>query len=345
MCCGPVWLEGPHAPPGLVQPPPGVRRRSSRTVPGDQHVVLRFSSAHPCPCSPMASLAAAASVAPSSAHTAQRVALRRAGAARATARRPLAVRAVAAPDASTKQGPVLVNGQVLHSTTKEQLDVINSMGQYAEEQVGSREGISRCAQRVCGAAMASFQPMRQLRRFPEWPADGRAGLAVSGAADAGADDVHDCLSLPNRRPGHQHAAAAPSCLPCQVLPILKPTEKCWQPQDFLPNPEAPEFLDVVRALPGGLHGTRMCLCGCCCCCRCAVWRQAWRAGWLARPTGRSTCGGLTASLHQLPHPPSFPCARSAAGARAAGAHQGGAGRVLCLPGACRTCAAAACSAT
>ncbi|KAI7835365.1 hypothetical protein COHA_010727 [Chlorella ohadii] len=34
----------------------------------------------------------------------------------------------------------------------------------------------------------------------------------------------------------------------QVLPILKPTEKCWQPQDFLPNPEAPEFLDAVHEL-------------------------------------------------------------------------------------------------
>ena len=31
-----------------------------------------------------------------------------------------------------------------------------------------------------------------------------------------------------------------------MLPILKPTEKCWQPQDFLPHPEAPEFLDAVR---------------------------------------------------------------------------------------------------
>ncbi len=37
----------------------------------------------------------------------------------------------------------------------------------------------------------------------------------------------------------------------QVLPILKPTEKCWQPQDFLPNPEAPEFLDAVRGCLGG----------------------------------------------------------------------------------------------
>ena len=32
-----------------------------------------------------------------------------------------------------------------------------------------------------------------------------------------------------------------------MLPIRQPTEKCWQPQDFLPHPEAPEFLDAVRA--------------------------------------------------------------------------------------------------
>ena len=46
-----------------------------------------------------------------------------------------------------------------------------------------------------------------------------------------------------------------------MLPILKPTEKCWQPQDFLPNPEAPEFLDAVRGrLPTGrLGGQGTCL--------------------------------------------------------------------------------------
>jgi acyl-[acyl-carrier-protein] desaturase len=32
----------------------------------------------------------------------------------------------------------------------------------------------------------------------------------------------------------------------QVLPLLKPVDKCWQPQDFLPDPESPDFLDQVR---------------------------------------------------------------------------------------------------
>ena len=89
-------------------------------------------------------MVAATSVAPSSAHTAQRASLRRGAAAPAAARRPLAVRAVAAPDAATRQGPTIVNGQVLHSATQEQLDVIAGMGQFAEEQVGGgKEGEGR----------------------------------------------------------------------------------------------------------------------------------------------------------------------------------------------------------
>ena len=31
-----------------------------------------------------------------------------------------------------------------------------------------------------------------------------------------------------------------------VLPLLKPVDKCWQPQDFLPDPESPDFLDQVH---------------------------------------------------------------------------------------------------
>ena len=33
-----------------------------------------------------------------------------------------------------------------------------------------------------------------------------------------------------------------------VLPFLKPVEKCWQPQDFLPEPSSGDFLDEVREL-------------------------------------------------------------------------------------------------
>lgn len=35
-----------------------------------------------------------------------------------------------------------------------------------------------------------------------------------------------------------------------VLPLLKPVEQCWQPQDLLPNPAVPaaDFIDQVRAL-------------------------------------------------------------------------------------------------
>lgn len=33
-----------------------------------------------------------------------------------------------------------------------------------------------------------------------------------------------------------------------LLPYLKPVEKCWQPQDFLPDPAAEDFLDQVKEL-------------------------------------------------------------------------------------------------
>ena len=34
----------------------------------------------------------------------------------------------------------------------------------------------------------------------------------------------------------------------QLLKLLKPTDTNWQPQDFLPNPESPDFLDEVAEL-------------------------------------------------------------------------------------------------
>lgn len=46
------------------------------------------------------------------------------------------VRAVAAPE---KQGPLIIDGQVLHSAKQEQMDVINSMGQYAGERASRQE--------------------------------------------------------------------------------------------------------------------------------------------------------------------------------------------------------------
>ncbi len=33
----------------------------------------------------------------------------------------------------------------------------------------------------------------------------------------------------------------------QVNPILKPVDKCWQPADFLPPSEDPDFIDKVTA--------------------------------------------------------------------------------------------------
>lgn len=93
------------------------------------------------------------------------------------ARASHAAQAVAAPEASTREGPLILNGQVLHSITKERLELVGSLDNFAQE---------------------------------------------------------------------------------HILPLLKPTAKCWQPQDFLPAPESPEFMDAVRtALVGGL-GVGLC---------------------------------------------------------------------------------------
>lgn len=33
-----------------------------------------------------------------------------------------------------------------------------------------------------------------------------------------------------------------------ILPLLKPVEKCWQPQDFLPEPSSDEFYDEIKEI-------------------------------------------------------------------------------------------------
>ena len=33
----------------------------------------------------------------------------------------------------------------------------------------------------------------------------------------------------------------------QVVPLLRPVDKCWQPSDFLPASQDPDFLDKVRS--------------------------------------------------------------------------------------------------
>jgi hypothetical protein len=38
------------------------------------------------------------------------------------------------------QGPIILNGQVLHSLSAERLDVVRSMGDYMEKEVGMQGG-------------------------------------------------------------------------------------------------------------------------------------------------------------------------------------------------------------
>lgn len=64
-----------------------------------------------------------------------------------------------------KQGPIILNGQVLHSITPERLEIVGTMDDYVER---------------------------------------------------------------------------------EIVPLLKPVDMCWQPADYLPAPESPDFLDAVR---------------------------------------------------------------------------------------------------
>lgn len=98
---------------------------------------------------------------------------------RSSRRTHLRVQAVAATEKTTTlqdtpggiqhQGPIVMNGQVLHSLTKERLEIVKSMTEYMEK---------------------------------------------------------------------------------NVMTLLKPVDKCWQPADFLPKSEDPDFLDKVRCLMG-----------------------------------------------------------------------------------------------
>jgi len=83
----------------------------------------------------------------------------------------------APPVASTSKpaGPIIMNGQILHSLTPKRLELVNGMSEYVEQ---------------------------------------------------------------------------------QVYPLLKPVDKCWQPYDFLPRSEDPDFLDKVRKRRAGAAGRR-----------------------------------------------------------------------------------------
>jgi len=80
---------------------------------------------------------------------------------------PATKRHCACSAAATNEGPIIMDGQVLHSLTPQRLELINSLDNFAAE---------------------------------------------------------------------------------EIVPLLKPVDKLWQPQDFLPDPESPEFLDAIHDL-------------------------------------------------------------------------------------------------
>lgn len=63
------------------------------------------------------------------------------------------------------------------------------------------------------------------------------------------------LILPNGQIAHSASKEMLECINSmdkfadeKIVPLLKPVDKCWQPQDFLPDPEAPEFMDAIMEL-------------------------------------------------------------------------------------------------
>lgn len=101
---------------------------------------------------------------------------------------------VAEPPTTSKPGPIIIDGQVLHSLTPERLALLKTMGPFVEAEVGCW-GAGLCS--IHAAVRSHMAPTRHRTEF------------------------------------------------MQVYPLLKHSEKCWQPSDFLPPSEDPYFMDQV----------------------------------------------------------------------------------------------------
>lgn len=116
--------------------------------------------------------------------------------------RTVQCRAIAAPAKEAHapaQGPIILNGQVLHSSTAKQLEIVRDLGSsgYLQKQV--RAGQRQQQQR---ASRPHVLVLTHSRMFP------------------------------------------------QVLPLLKTGTQAWQPSDFLPASNDPDFEDKVRQRHG-----------------------------------------------------------------------------------------------
>lgn len=136
------------------------------------------------------------------------------------AARPLVRAKVASPEAPPiASGPIILNGQVLHSIEPARLELVKSLGSFVEQNV--REAQLRRLD-VC------YRPTCRL-------------FSTQSAGMLGAPLV--CWDMQIGSTNDSRARVVP---PAQVLPVLKPVDKCWQPADFLPPSEDPDFLDMVR---------------------------------------------------------------------------------------------------
>lgn len=175
----------------------------------------------------MASLAASAIAAPSSQRIAQGPAARH-GSASSSVRRAAAVTRAAAegpivlqrpiiasaqrPIAAPAQGPIIIDGQVLAQ--------------------GCRPAGRPCLRHARAAAGAAASPALPLLAAP-----GRSCGRRRRRAQVLHSVTREQMDVINGMGAYVER---------EVLPLLKPTAKCWQPQDFLPPPESPDFLDQVR---------------------------------------------------------------------------------------------------
>ena len=144
-------------------------------------------------------------------------------------RAPIA-RAAAAPTAE-KASPIIMNGQVLHSITSERLELVRGLEGYMRDHVGAFFFLGfgpQALQRQSCIAAAPFLRAVCACSDNAWVQPFASRLSTGYFTSSGG-----CLTLN-------------TCL--QVNPLLKPVDKCWQPTDFLPRSEDPDFLDKVHEL-------------------------------------------------------------------------------------------------
>jgi hypothetical protein len=180
--------------------------------------------------------------------------------------------AVAAPEApaATAHGPIIMNGQVLHSITEERLALVRSIGGYVADQVRRSAAQGQCYTAACGCAPAQ---QRQLWRSSLRHHAVHLHACIRHTAQINNDVCMVCeptcagcfhpaclccctfnsiwaqhYQLPRLRPV---SLIHPFTARLQVQPLLKPVDKCWQPADFLPASEDPDFMDQVRPPAAG----------------------------------------------------------------------------------------------